>query len=265
MFHSVTICGKNTWSDFLMVPSDGIVLPPAPEQKRTTIDLKTGNGVLDVSTLLTGYPVFQNRSGDLKFYILEPWEAYQYEGRDIPFHGLPSAYEIYELLLEYWHGRKGKMIFEDDPNWYYQGYYTVSNMDTTGIRRSVTIHYEVEPYKYAISSTSIQLTGIGLDYESSANWVNHEFLRTELGHAPVCPEFIVHGTFSEGEKAYIRIVGDHLKKHARAKAVLEPGNYKWADMFFAPDWSVVHEYDYAFGINANSDITVKVEFNKGRL
>ena len=74
MFHSVTINGKNTWDDYHMVPANGIYLPPPPEQKRTTIDLKTGNGLLDVSTVLTGYPFFQNRSGELQYLILDPWD-----------------------------------------------------------------------------------------------------------------------------------------------------------------------------------------------
>ena len=74
MFHSVTINGKNTWDDYHMVPANGIYLPTPPEQKRTTIDLKTGNGLLDVSTVLTGYPLFQNRSGELQYLILDPWD-----------------------------------------------------------------------------------------------------------------------------------------------------------------------------------------------
>lgn len=74
MFHSVTINGKNTWNDYHMVPANGIYLPTPPEQKRTTIDLKTGNGLLDVSTVLTGYPLFQNRSGELQYFILDPWD-----------------------------------------------------------------------------------------------------------------------------------------------------------------------------------------------
>lgn len=74
MFHSVTINGKNTWDNYHMVPANGIYLPTPPEQKRTTIDLKTGNGLLDVSTVLTGYPLFQNRSGELQYFILDPWD-----------------------------------------------------------------------------------------------------------------------------------------------------------------------------------------------
>lgn len=78
MFHSVTINGKNTWDDYHMIPANGIYLPPPPEQKRTTIDLKTGNGLLDVSTVLTGYPLFQNRSGELQYFILDPWDLDDY-------------------------------------------------------------------------------------------------------------------------------------------------------------------------------------------
>ena len=78
MFHSVTINGKNTWNDYHMVPANGIYLPTPPEQKRTTIDLKTGNGLLDVSTVLTGYPLFQNRSGELQYLILDPWDLEDY-------------------------------------------------------------------------------------------------------------------------------------------------------------------------------------------
>ena len=50
MYHSVTINGKNTWTDYHMVPVDGIYLPPPPNQKITTIDLKAADSNIDIST-----------------------------------------------------------------------------------------------------------------------------------------------------------------------------------------------------------------------
>lgn len=267
MFHSVTICGKNSWTDYNMVSAEGIVLPPAPEQKRSTIDIKTGNGVLDVSTLLTGYPIFQNRSGDLKFYILEPWEAVQYKSPwSTNNYNLPSASSVYESLLADWHTKTGTMIFEDDPDWYYKGVFTVTGFDTNALRRAVTVHYEVEPYKYSTTEFTSTLTGVGVDYDDSSKWVNHYFTKNELGYMPVCPTFTFTGTFGQNEVAYVRVGGDHLTAHARAKGVTAARSYRWPDMFLYSNWdgsptTVAQQ----FGINASPNISVTVTFNKGRL
>lgn len=82
MYHSITFDfgeknKKNTWDDWHLVSTSRPVFNP-PAQKVKTIDIPGGDGVIDLSQALTGYPVFQNRTGSFEFIVpngFEPWEA----------------------------------------------------------------------------------------------------------------------------------------------------------------------------------------------
>lgn len=189
MYHSVTINGKNTWDDYHMIPANGIYLPTPPEQKRTTIDLKTGNGLLDVSTVLTGYPLYQNRSGELQYFILDPWDLEE-QGIGGSLHTVSNPYDVYSQLLNDIHGTTGTMIFEDDPYWYYQGTFTVKSMETNSVRRGVVVGYEVAPYKMKTTTTSKSVSTTAADTFASLT-----ISESEMGTMPINPTISVSGTF----------------------------------------------------------------------
>ena len=60
MYHSITFGEKNTWDDWRLVSP---VLPSfaPPTQKTTYLDIPGASGVIDLSEMLTGYPIFNNR------------------------------------------------------------------------------------------------------------------------------------------------------------------------------------------------------------
>ena len=196
MFHSVTICGKNSWTDYHMVPVDGIYLPPPPSLKETTIDLKAADGSIDISTLLTGYPVFSNRTGSLSYYLLEPtdYDCYADVGGSNNPDDRPSAYEVFSQIMADIHGQYGKMYFEDDPLWEYEGRFTVESYDTTQLRRNIVINYNVSPYKLRREATSYTLNGLGGD---PAVWnyypASGGLTPSELGYKPTNPAITITG------------------------------------------------------------------------
>lgn len=203
MFHSVTICGKNSWTDYHMVPVDGIYLPPPPELKVTTIDLKAADGKIDISTLLTGYPVFNNRTGSLTYYILNPYDYSEYAevGGTYSLDDFPSAYDIFSQVMADIHGQYGKMYFEDDPDWEYEGRFTVSEYATTEIRRSITINYDVKPYKIKRGEpTSISLTSLSADV-----WAYNDLEPDILGYMPNNPAVTITG-LQDGDVGTVRIL-----------------------------------------------------------
>ncbi|MBO7450261.1 MAG: hypothetical protein J6U54_07795 [Clostridiales bacterium] len=396
MFHSVTINGKNTWDDYHMIPANGIYLPPPPEQKRTTIDLKTGNGLLDVSTVLTGYPLFQNRSGELQYFILDPWDLDNYipstnisvsqlearvrkhytgsnvdnifnrineffgtyqgyysiimvalgederdtaitvcytvstgnkfykvntngrvsnrdgnnntdrlykfcskSGQSIynetsrattvydnalfsfdtvnlsqpwsernevlpsirnfesneyqlycsqnvytsssssnilykktlykdvvppPVHTMPDPYDVYSQLLADIHGKSGRMIFEDDPYWYYQGNFTVRSMETNAIRRAVSIGYEVAPYKIKTSSITQTTTSV-----NSSSWTTFTYSADDIGSMPVHPKVRVTSLPSGGSLS-VKFTSPASGGTAITKTITATGDHTWADV-----------------------------------
>ena len=222
MYHSVTINGKNTWNDYHMIPANGIYLPPPPEQKRTTIDLKTGNGLLDISTVLTGYPLFQNRSDELQYLILDPWDLA--EMGITTTLAMPNAYDVYSQLLSDIHGKQGTMIFEDDPDWYYQGIFTVRSMETNSIRRAVSIGYEVSPYK--IKNTSI--TGSSTTINSS-EWTTFGYSASEIGNMPVHPKVQVTSMPSNSSLT-IEFSSPAGQTPVITKTVTAAQTYTWPDV-----------------------------------
>ena len=247
MYHSVTINGKNTWTDYHMVPVNGIYLPPSPEQKRTTIDLKTGNGLLDVSTVLTGYPLFQNRSGELQYLILDPWDLT--ELGIATTLSMPSAYDVYSQILNDIHGCSGNMSFEDDPGWYYQGYFTVRSMETNSIRRSISIGYELSPYKYKNTQVSKAVTTV-----DASTWNSVFISQSELLSMPVIPTVTVSGTFSS------ETVNLKFTKHdgkVVEKSITSAGTYSWPDVVLYKQATVQ--------IKGSSGKTATITFRPGRL
>ena len=183
MYHSITFGNKNTWDDWHLVPSSRPVFNP-PDLKQKTLEIPGGDGFIDLSESLTGYPVYENREGSLEFIVMNDYWEWQ---------------EAYSTILDYIHGRKMKAVLEDDPNYYYEGRFTVNEWRSEEKYSTITIDYSLAPYKTKIeeSSNTIQMTtslqAFGLSYYF-------------YGHAPVCPTFVINASAG----ATIRFINNTL-------------------------------------------------------
>lgn len=253
MFHSATINGKNTWDDYHMVPVNGLLIPPAPDKKITTIDLKTGNGVLDVSTLLTGFPLYQNRVSEFEFYILEPWEIPDYDQSYTPPSTAKSSYEIYSDILNDLHGVVGTMTLEDDPGWEYYGQFSITSYETEGNpRRVVSLGYELNPYKVNPTPSTVTINGIG-----ASAWNIVTLTASELDNMPLTPTITVTGEFN-AETVEIKVIKPPYSNPTEiSKTVGAAGTYTW------PDISVYKEAKFCFKGDTTKSTTWT--YNKGRL
>lgn len=138
MIQSITFGDKNTWDDWKIVPKERPVFAP-PKVKTTYIDIPGGNGSIDLSESLTGYPVYENRTGSFKFYVMNGYADWQ---------------DRYSEIMNYLHGQRMKAVLADDPDYYYYGRFTVDSWDSGDTWSEITIGYEVEPYKWALTSWS---------------------------------------------------------------------------------------------------------------
>lgn len=127
----------NTWDDWHLVPSSRPVINP-PGLKKKYIDLPGANGHLDYTEALTGYPLFENREGSLEFYVM---------------NGYQEWIELHSKISNFMHGRKMIMILDDDPEWEYQGRFTINNWKSDKDYSKITIDYNVMPYKMASLSS----------------------------------------------------------------------------------------------------------------
>ena len=148
--HSVTFGDKNSYVDWHLVPSSRPVIA-MPSLKSNIVDIPGGQGSIDLSEALTGYPLYSNRTGNIDFHILN-----DYEERWV---------DLYEEITHYLHGRQRAMILADDPDWYYVGRYAIdwtSNND--GTWSDLSISYTLDPFKYSIETDKIEFNNVGTDY-----------------------------------------------------------------------------------------------------
>lgn len=182
----------NTWDDFHLIPTSRPIISP-PSVKTNTIDLPGGNGVLDLSYSLTKCPLYENRTGSLEF-IVDP-------DRD-------TWINVYQKLSNYLDGRYRYMTLEDDPYWVYEGKFMVNDWQSDEHWSTITIDYDVKPYKRYILKTDpdqslstgrtkipyydeLKSTFMGIGALSIDNPENI-LLNVDLySTIPVCPSFTV--------------------------------------------------------------------------
>lgn len=140
MYHSLTFTdpknsgfSANTFEDWHLVPTSRPVFNP-PSLKKQTIDLPGADGFLDLSDSLTGYPVYENRTGSIEFAVLNDIEDW---------------ITIYSRVMNALHGRTLRATLEDDPCYFYEGRFTVNQWksNNNGTWSNITIDYSVIPYK----------------------------------------------------------------------------------------------------------------------
>ena len=137
---------KNTWENWGLVPDSRPTLS-SPSPKTNTVDNNSINGVLDLTFKRMKYPLFGNREGSFTFIYNPLFQIVN--GKSKPW------LVLYTELHEFLHGRRLRMVLEDDPGYYYEGTFKIENWTSNndGSGSTVTIGYSVEPYKMSILST----------------------------------------------------------------------------------------------------------------
>ena len=189
MYHSITFGDKNTWDDWHLIPSKRPSFNP-PTVKSQYVDIPGGNGILDLTESLTGYPLYNTRTGSWEFYVengFKPWD------------------ELYSEISNYLHGQKLRAILEDDPGFYYEGRFTVDEWNSDSWWSTITISYDVYPYKQELTSSLEDWlwdpfnfdTGIVREYgELEVN--NTLSLEIPSRQEYICPKIIVASSDGSG-------------------------------------------------------------------
>lgn len=173
MYHSITFGSKNTWDDWHIVPSSRPVFDP-PKVKTKTLDIQGKNGSLDLSEALTGYPVFNNREGSFEFIVLNDYNVWN---------------ELYSDISDYLHGRVMRAVLEDDPEYYYEGRFSVNKWKSDKNYSTISIDYSVFPYKRKHQKSEMLLNVLAV---SNSKTLTSSF----YGKEPVCPEITVDCTLN---------------------------------------------------------------------
>ena len=111
----------------------------APEVKRHTIDIAGADGELDFTDYF-GEPKYQNAQHRFTFESIQPRNEQLQQFTDIK-----NAI----------HGKKGRIILDDDPSFFYVGRCFVSKYTNEKNIGKITVECDCEPYKYMITQTAI--------------------------------------------------------------------------------------------------------------
>lgn len=279
MYHSITFGDKNTWDDWRLAPSSRPVFNP-PAQKTKTLDIPGGNGIIDLSQSLTGYPVYQNRIGSFEFYVMNDFK---------PWH------IAYSDIMDYLHGKTMRAFLEDDPEYYYEGRFTVNTWNSEKDWSKIVIDYSVGPYKWSKLSSldwasdqfdiqngaviddalhdnsrnsildnlgdeirTHQITGAKIFKNISVTTAvkKMELVASLLGRAPVCPKFVVSSTAHRG--IHVHFKNDTLG--INETKLLSDGTVQVPEFTFYGERGAVLELWCDSGTG-----TISIDFRQGRL
>lgn len=131
---------KDTWKDYGLIPKSIPVIVP-PDVQENTIEVPGSNGIVDLTEVLTGYPLYYNRSGSLDFYVDHTHENYT------------TWEEKYDEILNEVHGMNRKVLLTDAKGYFYEGRVKVNQWKSDKLASSITLDYNFGPYKKMIFTT----------------------------------------------------------------------------------------------------------------
>lgn len=133
----VSFLGFHSYRDFhLLLTAKEI---GSPEVKRQAIDIAGADGELDFTDFF-GEPKYQNVQHRFTFETIQARNEQ-----------LPQFADIKNKI----HGKKGRIVLDDDPSFFYLGRCSVSKYtNEKGIGR-ITVECDCEPYKYMDAKTVV--------------------------------------------------------------------------------------------------------------
>ena len=132
MMQGVTFGNKHSYRAWkLLLKSNPVISPPKPKTK--LIQVPGTNAVIDLTEALTGGEVkYEPRIIKCIFYVIggrQKWPA------------------VYSAVLNEIHGKKMRIVMDDDPNHYYTGRVAVDEYESNEATATIVVTAEVEPYK----------------------------------------------------------------------------------------------------------------------
>lgn len=137
----VTFDVNHSYRDYgMFMASRPEISPPMP--KLVTVDIPGADGALDLTEAAVGETKYENRRIELRFTAIVDIEEQQ---------------EFKRRLYNDIHGRKLKIVLDEDSDYYYYGRCTVSAENETPKKIGISVTVDADPYKHEIEQTEMTL------------------------------------------------------------------------------------------------------------
>lgn len=147
----VSFLGFHSYSDLHILLTGKEI--GSPEVKRQTINIEGADGELDFTDFF-GEPKYANVQHQFTFESIRPRNEQLQQFTDI-------KNKI--------HGKKGRIILDDDPSFFYVGRCSVSKYTNETNIGKISVECDCEPYKYKIAETVVTKTISGTETVSLTN------------------------------------------------------------------------------------------------
>lgn len=109
-----------------------------PEPKTNYVDIPGADGSIDMTQALTGDVQYKMRTLSFDLVCIKDRADWA---------------ESFSTILDAVHGQQVRIIFDNDPEWFYRGRVTVNEWKSDKATGTIAVSCLVEPYKYAVRST----------------------------------------------------------------------------------------------------------------
>ena len=129
---------KHSFDDFGLILTEKSI--GLPEPKTSGVEIEGADGELDTSEVLTGEIKFFNRPLTFKLTMTDEYEDFN---------------DKVTVIANYLHGRKMRIILDEDDLHYYYGRCFINEWLTDRRIGQIAISCDCEPYKYDLNKTII--------------------------------------------------------------------------------------------------------------
>ena len=134
----VTIGEKHSYNDWGLILSSKTISPPVPKTNSVSVPLM--DGTIDLTEILTEDIKYEDRNLKFTFSVVDKRKSW--------------AEKISEIE-NYIHGKRMKIVCDDDPAFYYIGRVSVDNWNSDSRVGKLVVNCTVEPFKYDILSSAV--------------------------------------------------------------------------------------------------------------
>ena len=134
----VTIGEKHSYDDWGLILSSKTISPPVPKTNNVSVPLM--DVTIDMTEILTEDIKYEDRNLKFTFSVVDKRKSW--------------AEKISEIE-NYIHGKRMKIVCDDDPAFYYIGRVSVDNWNSDSRVGKLVVNCTVEPFKYDILSSAV--------------------------------------------------------------------------------------------------------------